>query len=337
MRNQFRYSIAMRRRAFCSLCVGTAILPASRLNAQQKPMPVIGWLYAGTRGANATYMAALRHGLAEVGYVEGQNVAIEYRWAEDRYERLPALAAALVGRKVDVIATLGGPAIVNALKAATSTIPVVFGTGGDPVALGFVASLARPEGNLTGVSYIVADLGSKRFDLLLQAVPRSRVIALLINPSNVNSERQLQEMQDAARARQVQLLVVKATSEREIDDAFASLVQGGAAAVVIQADPVIHSYRDKLLALAARHAVAAIYTWREFAAEGGLMSYGPNLRAVYRQIGNYAGRILKGARPADLPVVRPTAFEFIINMKTAKTLGLTLPPSILALADEVIE
>jgi putative ABC transport system substrate-binding protein len=301
-------------------------------------MPVVGWLNAGGFGASTAYVAAFRRGLGEMGYVEGQNVAVEYRWADDQDDRVPTLAADLVARKVDVIATLGTLTTVNAARKATATIPIVFGTGGDPVALGLVGSVARPEGNLTGVSYLVADLGPKRLDLLVQAVPRAKRIALLVNPKNPNSERVARDSQNAAKPLGVELLVVNAATEGEIDEAFAALAQGHAGALVVQAEPFFtSSRRNQLVALAARHGVAAIYSWREFAAEGGLMSYGPDLEDVYRQIGNYVGRILKGARPADLPVVQPTTLHLVVNMKTAKALGLAMPPALLAGADEVIE
>lgn len=325
-----------RRASLLLLGVAATAWPVS-VGAQQRSMPVVGWLNAGGFGASTVYLTAFRRGLSEMGYVEGQNVAVDYRWADDQYDRVPALAAELVDRKVDVIATIGALPTVNAARKATSTIPIVFGTGGDPVALGLVSSVARPEGNLTGVSYLVADLGPKRLDLLVQAVPRARRIALLVNPKNPNSERGAREVQEAAKPLGVQLLIVKATTEGEIDEAFAAMVKEGAGAVVIQADPFLHSRHAQLLALAARLAVPAIYTWREFAAEGGLMSYGPDLEDVYRQIGNYVGRILKGARPADLPVVQPTTLHLVVNMKTAKALGLAMPPAILAGADEVIE
>jgi putative ABC transport system substrate-binding protein len=315
----------------------TSTVRPSLLNAQQKPMPMIGWLYTGAPGSNAQYMDAFRQGLGDVGYVERQNVAIEHRWADDRYERLPALAADLVERKVDVIVTIGSAATVQTARRASSRIPIVFGTGGDPVALGLVASLARPAGNLTGVSYLVVDLVAKRLELLLQAVPQVRLIGLLVNPGNSSIERIVPDMQEAARAHDVQLLVVKVGTEGEIDEGFGTLVRSRAGAVVIQADPFIHSRRRQLLDLAARHAVPAIYTWRQFAEEGGLISYGPNLSVVYRQMGNYVGRILKGASAADLPVVQPTAFELVINLKTAKALGITVPPTLLAGADELIE
>jgi putative ABC transport system substrate-binding protein len=318
------------------LGVATTAWPFSA-GSQQRSMPVIGWLNASGFGAATPYLAAFRRGLGESGYVEGQNVAIEYRWADDQYDRVPAMAADLVDRKVDVITTIGALTTVDAARKATATIPIVFGTGGDPVALGLVASVARPQGNLTGVSYLVADLGPKRLDLLVQAVPRAKRIALLVNPKNPNSERNARDTQEAAKPLGVQLLVINATTEGEIDQAFASMVKSNSGAVVIQADPFIHSRRVQLLTLAARLAIPAIYTWREFAAEGGLMSYGPNLGDVYRQMGNYVGRILKGARPADLPIVQPTTLHLVVNIKSAKALGLAMPPAILAGADEVIE
>jgi putative ABC transport system substrate-binding protein len=325
-----------RRASLLLLGAATTAWPFSA-GAQQRSMPVVGWLNAGGFGASTAYVAAFRRGLGEMGYVEGQNVAVEYRWADDQYDRVPILAADLVARKVDVIATLGALTTVDAARKATNTIPIVFGTGADPVARGLVNSVARPEGNLTGVSYLVADLGPKRLDLLVQAVPRARRIALLVNPKNPNSERGARDAQEAAKPLGVELLVVKATSEGEIDQAFATMVKEGAGAVVIQADPLLHDRRAQLVALAARLAVPAIYTWRESAAEGGLMSYGPGLEDVYRQIGNYVGRILKGAKPADLPIVQPTALYLVVNMKTAKALGLAMPPAILAGADEIIE
>jgi putative ABC transport system substrate-binding protein len=329
----------MRRRAFAASFAAlsaTVTARASRLAAQQRTMPVVGWLNSGSPGPSAPLVAAFREGLADSGYTEGQNAAIEYRWAEDRNDRLPALAAELVDRKVDVIATGAGGATARAARDATSTIPIVFGTG-DPVTSGLVGNLARPSGNLTGVGYLVGELTLKRLDLLVQAVPHARVIGLLVNPKNIYTAGIVPQMQEAARQRGVQLVVVRAGSEAEVDTAFAALVQGEARALVVQADPYLHSRRGQLLALVERHRLPTAYTWGELAAEGGLMSYGPNLKAVYRQIGAYAGRLLKGAKPADLPVVQPTAFELIVNMKTAKALGLTLPPSVLALADEVIE
>jgi putative ABC transport system substrate-binding protein len=327
----------MKRRRFSALAASAAASAwAAAPYAQQKPMPVIGWLNPGAPEPVAPFLAAFRQGLADSGYIEGQNVAIEYRWAENRNDRLPALAAELVGRKVDVLVTGAGGAAARAAQNATSTIPIVFGTS-DPVAIGLVTSMARPTANLTGVGYLVGALNLKRFDLLLQAIPQLKVVGLLVNPNNINVPKLVPDMQDAARSHGVQLVIARAASESEIEQAFDSFMQAGTGAVVIQADPYIHSRRARLLALAAQHSLPAIYTWSEFATEGGLISYGPSHAGVYRQIGNYAGRILKGAKPADLPVVQPTTFELIINMKTARTLGLTLPPAILALADELIE
>ena len=304
-------------------------------HAQPKPLPTIGWLHAGGAPARTDNLDALRKALAEAGYIDGQTVAFEYRWADEHYDRLPALAAELVALKVDVIATVG--VAPWAAKRATSTIPIVFGTGGDPVAIGLVNSLARPEGNLTGATYLVADLGSKRLDLLAQMVPQAKRIAWLANPENVSTERSVREMQEAARPRGLQLVVVNVRNESEVEDAFATMVREACGAVVIQADVVIHARKQQLLALAARHKLPAIYTWRDFAEDGGLIAYGPSIRAVYRQVGVYVGRILKGAKPADLPVVQPTTFDLVINRDTAKALGLIVPPALLALADEVIE
>jgi putative ABC transport system substrate-binding protein len=281
-------------------------------------------------------MAALRQGLSETDYVEGQNLTIEYRWAEGRLDRLPALAADLVGRKVDVIVTAGGAPAARTAKNATSTIPIVF-TSGDAVGDGLVASLARPGGNLTGVSFLNRELHPKRFELLSELVPQAKVIALLVNPTIPATEHVIRAVQEAAQAKGLQLHILKASTESEIDAAFASLVQRQAGALVVSADPFFYSRREQIVALAVRHAVPAIYELHEFATAGGLISYGPSFSAVFRQVGIYAGRILKGANAADLPVVQPTAFELVINIKTAKALGLTIPPSILSRADEVIE
>jgi putative tryptophan/tyrosine transport system substrate-binding protein len=318
------------------LLLGSAMTMAPSLRAQQKAMPVIGYLGSGSPGAAAASVAAFRQGLSETGDVEGQNVAIEYRWAEGRYDQLPALAADLVGRKVDVIATGGMPSALAA-KSATSTIPIVFLIGTDPVELSLVKSLARPSGNLTGVTMIATELMPKRLELLSELVPGARVIALLVNPNNASAEPQLRDVQEAARAKGVQLPILKAGTESELDAAFASLVQLHAGALVVGTDPLFISRREQLVALAARHAVPAIYEFRDFAADGGLISYGPSLTAGFRQVGIYAGRILAGTNPADLPVQQPTTFELVVNLKTASTLGLTVPPSILARADEVIE
>jgi putative tryptophan/tyrosine transport system substrate-binding protein len=318
------------------ILLGGALTAAPALRAQQKAMPVIGYLSGRSPSVDAPNVAAFLQGLSETGYVEGQNLTIEYRWAEGRYDELPALAADLVGRKVDVIAAFGMPSVSSA-KSATSTIPIVFFIATDPVGLGLVASLARPGANLTGFSHISAELMPKRLELLSELVPQARVIALLVNPNNANAEPMMRDVQEAARAKGLQLPILKAGSESEIDAAFATLVQLQAGALVVSTDPFFFSRRDQLVALASRHAVPAIYEWREFPAAGGLISYGTSLTAVDRQVGVYAGRILKGAKPADLPVQQPTTFELVVNLNTAKALGLTVPPSILARANEVIE
>ena len=300
----------------------------------QKAIPVIGFLSAGAPGP----WLALNQGLNEGGYVEGRNLAIEYRGAEGRLDRLPALAAELVGRKVDVIVAVPDPA-ADAAKNATSTIPIVFIAGGDPVGQGLVASLARPGGNLTGVAFITSELLPKRFELLSELVPLAKVIALLVNP-NIRSpanERVIRAVQEAAQAKGQQLHVLKASTESEIDTAFAALVQQQVGALAVLGDPFFYHRRGQIVALASYHSVPAIYELGEFATTGGLISYGTSLTAIGRQVGIYAGRILKGAKPADLPVVQPTRFELVINLKTAKALGLTVPPSVLLRADEVIE
>ncbi len=327
----------MNRRELMALLGGTAAAWPLAARAQQRAMPVIGFLSGTSPGPYASYVAAFHQGLSEAGYVEGQNIAIEYRWAEGHYDRLPALAADLVGRKVDVIAASGGTPAARAAKSATSTIPIVFTSGTDPVAAGLVTSLARPGGNLTGVSFLVVELNPKRLELLTELVPQARVIALLVNPTNTNAERTIRNMEEAARAKGVQLAILKVGSESEIDVAFASLVQLQAGALVVGADAFFNSRREQLVALASRHAVPAIYEGRESAASGGLISYGTSISSVYRQLGIYAGKILAGAKPADLPVQQPTKFELVINLKTAQALGLTVPQALLARADEVIE
>jgi ABC-type uncharacterized transport system substrate-binding protein len=323
----------MRRRELL-LLLGGAVTAARALRAQQKAMPVIGYLGSTSPGP---YLAMYRQALSEIGYVDGQNLAIEYRWAEGRTDRLPALAADLVDRKVDLIAAFGGIPSARAAKNATSTIPIVFLIGTDPVADGLAVSFARPGGNLTGVTVLIEALYAKRLELLSELVSQARVIALLVNPNGVNPEGVIREVQEAARARGLQLHIWKADSEAEIDAAFASLAQQHADALLVSANPFFDTRRDQLLALAARHAVPAMYAWREFATTGGLISYGASLADVYRQLAIYAGKILNGANPAELPVQQPTKFELVINLKTAEALGLTIPQSILARADEVIE
>jgi putative tryptophan/tyrosine transport system substrate-binding protein len=323
----------MRRRDFIILLAGAALAWPLAVRAQQKAMPVIGFLSPGSlEGQGLLNLAAFRQGLSEAGYVEGQNLAIEYRKAEGRYDRLPALAADLVDRKVDLIVTIG-QVTARAAKSATSTIPIVFMGVGDPVAAGLVASLARPGGNATGFSNMFLELMPKRLELLCELVPEARVIALLVN----SAESQIRILQEAARAKEVQLAILNAGTEGEIDAAFASLVELHAGALFVGGDPFFAGRREQFVALASRHAVPASYMWRDFAEAGGLISYGVNNIAVFRQVGSHAGRILKGAKPADLPVQQPTNFDLVVNLKTAEALGLTVPPSILARATEVIE
>jgi putative ABC transport system substrate-binding protein len=326
----------MRRREFIILLGGTAIAVPLAARAQQKAMPVIGFLGSGLPDPSAPFVAAIRQGLSETGYVEGQNLAIEYRWAEGSHDRVPAFVAELVGRKVDLIVVISATAALPA-KSATSTIPIVFISGADPVADGLVASLARPGGNLTGVSTLGTELNPKRLELLSELVLQAGVIALLVNPNTAGAERQTRDVQQAARAKGVQLTILKASTDSEIDAAFASLVQLHVGGLLIGGDPFFDSRREQLVALAARHAVPAIYAQREYIAVGGLISYGPSLSAMGRQVGIYAGKILNGAKPADLPVQQPTKFELVINLKTATALGLAVPQSLLARADEVIE
>jgi putative ABC transport system substrate-binding protein len=281
-------------------------------------------------------LAAFRQGLSETGYVEGQNVAIDYRWAEGRFDRLPELAADLVGRKVDVIATSGGDFTALAAKNATSLIPIVFLTGGDPIEEGLVASLARPGGNLTGVTFIGVELWGKRVELISELVPETRALADLVNPNFPGAERNIKAVEEAARAKGLQLRILGAASESEIDAAFTALAELQARALLVGA-PTFLGQREQIVALAARYAIPTIYDWREYVAAGGLISYGTNLADTYRIIGTYVGKILKGAKPADLPVQQPTRFELVVNLKTAQALGLTVPPAILARVDEVIE
>jgi putative ABC transport system substrate-binding protein len=306
------------------------------LRAEQKAMPVIGFLSSEGSGALAPRLAALRQGLSETGYVEGQNVAIEYRWAEGQFDRLPALAADLVGRGVDVIVTSGGNISAVAAKNATSSIPIVFVAGGDPVKAGLVASLARPGGNLTGVNVFAFELWGKRVELISELVPRARALAQLVNPKFPDAERDTAAVQEAARAKGLLLRILNASTETDIDAAFASLVDLQAGGLLV-ADPTYFSRREQIVALAARYAIPTIYDFRVYVAAGGLISYGTSLTDTYRNLGTYVGKILNGAKPADLPVQQPTKFELVVNLKTAQALGLTVPPSILARADEVIE
>jgi putative ABC transport system substrate-binding protein len=326
----------MKRREFIALLGGAAAAWPLEAGAQQPRMPVIGFLEIQSPKGWERYVAALRQGLKEVSFVEGQNLAIEYRWAENRTDRMPALAADLVRRKVNVIAATDGSASLAA-KAATSTIPIVFQTGADPVRLGLVDSLNRPGGNLTGFSNITPGLTAKRLGLLHELVPSAATIAVLIVPTGVNFQFVMKDLEEGRRALGLNLIILNVTSDEEIDAAFLSLVQQQAGALLLTDSILFNNRREKLVALAARHRIPAIYTFPEFAAAGGLMSYASSLADAYRQTGIYAGRILKGERPVDLPVLQPTKFEMVINLKTANALGVTVPPTLLAIADEVIE
>ena len=328
----------MNRREFISLLAGAAVAPslAWPLAARaQQPMPVIGFLNSASADAYARPLAAFRQGLGTAGYVEGRNVAIEYRWADGQYDRLAAMAGELVERRVAVIAA-NGPAVPLA-KAATATIPIVFTAGFDPIELGLIASLNRPGGNLTGVSILNAELGPKRLELLRELLPAATTVALLINPNNPSAETVSRELQAVARTIGLEVHVLHASTEAELDAAFAGLTQLRASALAIGNDPFFNSRSARLAALTNRHAMPAIYQYREFAAAGGLMSYGGSLTDSYRQAGIYTGRILAGAKPGDLPVQQSTKVELIINLKTAKALGLTVPLPLLGRADEVIE
>ena len=324
------------RRDFLTLIGGAATWPVVA-RGQQAAMPVIGFLNSASPDAFAPYVAGFLQGLREGGYTDGQNVKIEYRWGYGQYDRLPQLAAELVGQQVAVLIASGGEPSVMAAKAATSRIPIVFGIGGDPVKLGLVASLGRPGGNITGVSLLTSSLEAKRLGLLVELMPDAAVIAVLVNPNYEQAESQKKEVQEAARNIGRQIFIVDASSDRDFDPAFTILVQQKANAFVVTADPFFNSRRNVLVALAARHRLPAVYEFREFAVAGGLMSYGTSLVGAYRQYGVYAAQILKGAKPVDLPVLQPTTFELVINLKTAKALGLTVPPTLLARADEVIE
>jgi putative ABC transport system substrate-binding protein len=327
----------MRRRDFITLFGGAAATWPLAARAQQPTMPVIGFLSTRTPDESEHVVAAFRRGLAESGYVEGQNVAVEYRWALGDYDRLPALAAELVRLPVAVLAATGGDPATLAATTATATIPVVATFSADPVARGLVASLNRPGGNVTGVNNLTSTLETKRFGLLRELVPQAATIGVLLNPTWPLAASQLRDMQEAAHSVGVQIHIMRASSDREIDKAFESASQQSIPALVVAGDAFLNTRRDRVAALATRHAVPAMYSFRDYAVAGGLMSYGIDLPDVYRQVGIQSGRILKGAKPADLPIVQPTKFELVINLKAAKALGLNFPPGLLAIADEVIE
>jgi ABC-type uncharacterized transport system substrate-binding protein len=327
----------MRRREFITLLGGAVATWPLKARAEQPAMQVIGLLHSGSAGAFTRLLIAFHEGLKENGYVEGQNIAIEQRWAEGQYDRLPALATDLVRRDVAVIATMGGEGSALAAKAASSSIPVTFVLGSDPVKLGLVKSLNRPGGNVTGIVQFTTALESKRLGLLLEMVPKANVIGVLINPSRQITEAQLAEIQHAATRANARIVILNAKTESEFAPSFAAMAKQQVGALLVAADPFFFSHRLALVAMAARHKVPAMYEWRDFPDAGGLMSYGTDLAYSYRQSGVYIGRILKGEKPADLPVQQATKFEFVINLKTAKELGLDVPAGLSARADEVIE
>ena len=323
----------MKRREFITLVGGAVAWP--RVARAQQGVAVVGLLNAASP-ESAFYMAGLREGLRDAGYVEGQNVTLEFRWAEGHYERLPALAADLVRHPVSVIVAGGIPPLMAA-KAATSTIPIVFSSAGDPVRLGVVASLNRPGGNITGISHFGVALAPKRLQLLLELVPAVTVIAVLENPNNPRTELEVAELQEAARTTGKRRLTVRVGSENDFDNAFTTLVQAGAGGLLVAGEPLFILWRKQLVMLAARHAIPAIYDYRDFTAAGGLLSYGIDLKEMYRLVAGHVARLLKGAKPTELPILQPTKFELVINLKTAKALGLDMPLHFQQLADEVIE
>ena len=327
----------MKRREFLSVLGGAAAAWPLAARAQQASVPVIGFLRNTTAESSQSLLSAFHCGLAEIGYVEGQNVRVEYRWADNHDDRLPGLAADLVNTGVSVMVAAGGAVVAQAAKAATQTIPIVFELGGDPVKMGLAASFNRPGGHLTGVALFSNVIGPKRVEFLLDLVPNAKLIALLVDPANPNAEPEIKQVRDAANSLGIHAEVLTARTTSEIDAAFATLPRSGARGLIVMATPLFVGNRDHLVALAARDAVPAIYPFPAFAKAGGLMSYGDDLADAFRQLGVYTGRILKGEKPSDLPVVQPTKFQLIINLKTAKALGLVMPPKLLALADEVIE
>ena len=331
-----QFGADMQRRAFITLLGGaTAALPFTA-RAQQPLLPVIGYLESASQGQFSDLIPAFRKGLSETGYTDGQNVRIEYRWAEGQYDRLPTLTTELIRGNATLIFTT---ALISAqaAKAVTTTVPIVFVSGPDPVQLGLVASLNRPGNNLTGVTLFTSTVGAKRLQLLRELLPATNTVAFIVNPSNTRADSDIQEMETAAGALGQHIVVAKAATNRDFETAFETLARSSIQAVVIGGDPFFNSQAQQLVSLASRYAIPTIYPLNEFATAGGLMSYGSSIADAYRQAGIYAGRILKGAKPADLPVMQPTKFELVINLKAAKALGLTVPPTLLARADEVIE
>ena len=330
---------AMKRRDFITLLGGTAVAWPLAARAQQTAMPVIGFLNSGSPGERTHLVAAFHQGLGETAYVDGRNVSIEYCWAQGRYDRLPALADELVRQQAAVITATGDTVSPRAAKAATTTIPIIFVMGGDPVAAGLVPSFNRPGGNITGISLVasaLAELVAKQLELLHELAPKAVVVGILLNP-RPSSEVDLSQLQSVARSKGLELVVLRANTDRDIEAAFAALVQKHAEALLIEPDVFFLDRREQLVALAARHAIPAVYSRREYAAIGGLMSYGTSLADAYRDAGIYVGRVLKGEKPADLPVLQPTKFELVINLKVAKALGLKVPLTLQVAADEVIE
>jgi putative tryptophan/tyrosine transport system substrate-binding protein len=326
----------VKRREFIALLAGTATWPIAA-RGQQPAMPVIGFLSSRSPGESANLVEAFRQGLRESGFVEGQNAAIAFRWAEGHYDRLPALAAELVELRVAVLFTAGGPPAAFAAKAATQTIPVVFSAALDPDRIGLVASLNRPGGNVTGMSFFPLEIAAKSVQLLKELLPAATLIGYLVNPSTPAAHLYGEEASNAAKALGIAVHILNASTESDLDEAFASLAKADAGGLVVPAEPFFDSQRDRIVALAARHAIPGIYGLREYAVAGGLMSYGASLPNAYRQGGIYVGRVLKGEKPADLPVQQATKYDLVLNLKTAKALGLTVPDRLLALADEVIE
>ena len=327
----------MRRREFIALLGGAAAAWPLAARAQQPAMPVIGFLSFRSKADATDSVAAFRKGLGEVGYIEGRNVAVEYRWADARLDRLPTLAEELVRLPVAVLAAVAGQQTPRAAQTATKTIPIVFGIGEDPVKAGLVPDINRPPGNMTGVTFLSAGLGAKRLGMLRQLVPDADVIGLLANQNSPQGQQQMQDVADAAKSLRQQLTILNGSNDREIDAAFASLAERRVKALLVAADPSYDPRRNRLIALSAQYAIPTLYHFRDFPLAGGLACYGASISDLYRQVGIYVGRILRGEKPADLPVMLPTKFEFVINLKTARALKLDIPPTMLAIADEVIE